>query len=199
MAAWVCPAAPSRSCSPTSRARDAVLAATAAQTVLAQTPVRVRIGVHTGEPALTDEGYVGLDVHRGARICAAAHGGQILVSSTTQDLLDRSVELLDLGAHRLKDLAEPQHLYQVVSAALEQNFTPPRSETAPSNLPRPASPLVGRRDELVELIELVRAGTRLVTLTGPGGTGKTRLRTSRQSSRPARTPPCSRRAAHPCA
>ena len=156
-------------------ARDAVLAATAAQTVLAQTPVRVRIGVHTGEPALTDEGYVGLDVHRGARICAAAHGGQILVSSTTRDLLDGSVELRDLGAHRLKDLAEPQRLYQVVSPALEQNFAPPRSETAPSNLPRPSSPLVGRREEISSLVQLVREGTRLVTLTGPGGAGKTRL------------------------
>jgi predicted ATPase/class 3 adenylate cyclase len=156
-------------------AREAVFAATAAQTALAGTPVRVRIGVHTGEPALTDEGYVGLDVHRGARICAAAHGGQILVSSTTRDLLDGSVELRDLGAHRLKDLAEPQHLYQLVADELEQNFAPPRSETAPSNLPRPSSPLVGRTDEIASLVELVREGTRLVTLTGPGGSGKTRL------------------------
>ena len=152
-------------------ARDAVLAATGAQRALAPTPVRVRIGVHTGEPALTDEGYVGLDVHRGARICAAAHGGQILVSSTTRDLLDGSVELRDLGAHRLKDLAEPQHLYQVVTDKLEQNFAPPRSEAAPSNLPRPSTQLVGRTDEIASLVELVREGTRLVTLTGPGGSG----------------------------
>jgi class 3 adenylate cyclase len=69
-------------------AREAVLAATAAQTALAETPVRVRMGIHTGEPTLTDEGYVGLDVHRGARICAAAHGAQIMVSSTTRELLD---------------------------------------------------------------------------------------------------------------
>ena len=110
-------------------ARDAVLAATAAQTALAETPVRVRMGIHTGEPALTDEGYVGLDVHRGARICAAAHGAQIIVSSTTRELLDGSVELRDLGEHRLKDLAEPQHLYQVVADELEDNFAPPRSET----------------------------------------------------------------------
>ena len=125
-----------------------MLAATTAQTALAETPVRVRMGIHTGEPTLTDEGYVGLDVHRGARICAAAHGGQIIVSSTTRDLLDGSVELRDLGAHRLKDLAEPQHLYQVVAEELEENFAPPRSETAPSNLPRPASPLIGRTDEI---------------------------------------------------
>ena len=110
-------------------ARDAVLAATAAQTALAETPVRVRMGIHTGEPTLTDEGYVGLDVHRGARICAAAHGAQIIVSSTTRDLLDGSVELRDLGEHRLKDLAEAQHLYQVVAEELEENFAPPRSET----------------------------------------------------------------------
>ena len=87
-------------------ARDAVLAATAAQTALAETPVRVRMGIHTGEPTLTDEGYVGIDVHRGARICAAAHGAQVIVSSTTRELLDGSVELRDLGEHRLKDLAE---------------------------------------------------------------------------------------------
>jgi predicted ATPase/class 3 adenylate cyclase len=156
-------------------ARDAVLAATAAQRALAPTPVRVRIGIHTGEPALTDEGYVGLDVHRGARICAAAHGGQILVSSSTRNLLDGSAELRDLGAHRLKDLAEPQQLYQVVAEELEQDFAPPRSETAPSNLPVPASTLIGRGDEIASIVQLVRDGTRLLTLTGPGGTGKTRL------------------------
>jgi predicted ATPase/class 3 adenylate cyclase len=156
-------------------ARDAVLAATAAQRALTQTPVRVRIGVHTGEPALTEEGYVGLDVHRGARICAAAHGGQILVSSTTRDLLDGSVDLRDLGAHRLKDLAEPQQLYQVVAEKLEQDFAPLRSETAPSNLPVPALPLIGRGDEIASVVEFVRDGARLITLTGPGGTGKTRL------------------------
>ena len=156
-------------------ARDAVLAATAAQTALAETPVRVRMGIHTGEPTLTEEGYVGLDVHRGARICAAAHGAQIIVSSTTRELLDGSVELRDLGEHRLKDLAEAQHLYQVVAEELEENFAPLRSESASSNLPRPPSPLIGRTDEIASLVQLVREGTRLVTLTGPGGAGKTRL------------------------
>jgi predicted ATPase/class 3 adenylate cyclase len=156
-------------------ARDAVLAATAAQRALAPTPVRIRIGVHTGEPALTDEGYVGLDVHRGARICAAAHGGQILVSSTTRNLLDGKVELRDLGAHRLKDLAEPQQLYQVVAEELEQDFGPLRTETAPSNLPVPASPLIGRGDEIASVEQLLQDGARLITLTGPGGMGKTRL------------------------
>jgi hypothetical protein len=94
------------------------------------------------------------------------------VSSTTRELLDGSVELRDLGVHRLMDLAEAQHLYQVVASELEDNFTPPRSESAPSNLPRPASPLIGRTDEIASLVRLVREGTRLVTLIGPG---KTRL------------------------
>jgi predicted ATPase len=156
-------------------ARDAVLAATAAQQALAGTPVRVRIGVHTGEPALTEEGYVGLDVHRGARICAAAHGGQIVVSTTTSELLDGSVNLRDLGPHRLKDLSEPQRLYQVLAEGLEQDFPPPRSETVSSTLPRAASRLIGRAAEIAEIVQLVREGSRLVTLCGPGGAGKTRL------------------------
>src|SRR4030095_3238382 len=153
-------------------AREAVLAATAAQTSLAETPVRVRMGIHTGEPTLTDEGYVGLDVHRGARICAAAHGAQVIVSSTTRELLDGSVELRDLGEHRLKDLGEAQHLYQVVAGDLEHDSPPPRSEPAPSNLPRPASPLIGRTDEIASLVQLVRDGARLVTLIRPGGAGQ---------------------------
>ena len=157
------------------RARDAVEAAADAQRSLASTPVRVRMGIHTGEPVLTAEGYVGLDVHRGARVCSAAHGGQIIVSSITHDLLDGSVELHDLGAHRLKDLAQPQRLYQVVGDGLEREFPPPRSDRPPSSLPRPASPLVGRVDDVAAVVALVREGARLVTLTGPGGTGKTRL------------------------
>jgi len=156
-------------------ARVAVQAATEAQRALRGNTVRVRMGIHTGEPALTDEGYVGLDVHRGARICAAGHGGQILVSSITRDLLDGSADLQDLGAHRLKDLAQPQQLYQVVADDLEQSFPPPRSETAPSNLPQPPSPLIGRADEIADVARLVHDGARLITFTGPGGTGKTRL------------------------
>src|SRR5207249_4567621 len=156
-------------------ARDAVGAATDAQRTLRSTPVRVRMGIHTGEPTRTTEGYVGLDVHRGARICAAAHGGQILISSVTHDLLDSGADLRDLGAHRLKDLSQPQHLYQVVAEELEQDFPPPRSETAASQLPRAASPLVGRTEEIAAVSGLVRDGARLVTLCGPGGAGKTRL------------------------
>jgi predicted ATPase/class 3 adenylate cyclase len=156
-------------------AREAVGAAADAQRSLGRTEVRVRMGIHTGEPMLTDEGYVGLDVHRGARICSAAHGGQILVSSVTHDLLDGTVELRDLGPHRLKDLAQPQHLYQLEADGLESAFPPPRSGGRPSALPKAASPLVGRVAEIDELAGLVRDGSRLITLTGPGGTGKTRL------------------------
>jgi predicted ATPase/class 3 adenylate cyclase len=157
------------------RARDAVDAASDAQRSLAPTPVRARMGIHTGEPALTDEGYVGLDVHRGARICSAAHGGQIVVSSITHDLLDGAIELRDLGTHRLKDLVQPQRLYQVVADGLELDFPPPRSDRQPSLLPKPVSSLIGRVEELAAVVGLVRGGARLVTLTGPGGTGKTRL------------------------
>src|SRR5437867_13184755 len=106
-----------------SRAKDALAAAMQAQQALADTPIRVRIGLHTGEPVVTDEGYVGIDVHRAARIAAAGHGGQVLVSQTTRDLLDADAELRDLGEHRLKDLSEPQRLYQLGPA----DFPPLRS------------------------------------------------------------------------
>ena len=106
-------------------------------------PIRVRIGVHTGEPQITDEGYVGLDVHRGARICAAGHGGQVLLSQTTRELVD--VEARDLGEHRLKDLLEPQRLFQLGS----EEF-PPLKTLDWTNLPVQATPLVGREQELAE-------------------------------------------------
>jgi predicted ATPase len=147
------------------RASDAIAAAEQAQRTL-QLPVR--IGIHTGEPLLTEEGYVGIDVHRAARICAAAHGGQVLMSRRTRELVDGEVR--DLGLHRLKDLGEPERLYQLG----EQEFAPLRSLNA-SNLPVQPNPLVGRERELADVTALVRVGTRLVTLTGPGGTGKTRL------------------------
>ena len=95
------------------RATDAVAAAAAAQRELAATPVRVRMGVHTGEPRVAGEGYVGLDVHRAARVMGAGHGGQVLVSETTSRLLGDAFELTDLGEHRLKDLTAPQRLYQL--------------------------------------------------------------------------------------
>ena len=152
------------------RAADAVAAATDGRNALAEGPVRVRMGVHTGEPLVTDEGYVGLDVHRAARIAAAAHGGQIVLSETTRQLCDGDVPLHDLGAHRLKDLTGAQHLYQ-----LGKGEFPPLRTLDATNLPVAASPLVGRQQELDELVALLSNGTRLLTLTGPGGTGKTRL------------------------
>ncbi|MDQ3671947.1 MAG: adenylate/guanylate cyclase domain-containing protein [Actinomycetota bacterium] len=151
------------------RATDAVAAARDAQSALAGGPVRVRIGIHTGEPVVTDEGYVGADVHRAARIMGAGHGGQVVLSETTRQLLDDGGELRDLGDHRLKDLTAPQRLYQ-----LGDGDFPPLRTLFRTNLPIQPSPLVGRERELDEAGELVR-GHRLVTLTGPGGSGKTRL------------------------
>jgi predicted ATPase len=151
------------------RASDALAAAHDAQDGLAGGPIRVRVGIHTGEPQMTPEGYVGLDVHRAARICAAGHGGQVLLSQTTRDLLDARLELHELGAHRLKDLTAPERLYQLGS----KEFPPLRSLNQ-TNLPVQPSPLVGRKRELGEVLGLLRR-SRLLTLTGPGGAGKTRL------------------------
>jgi predicted ATPase len=136
---------------------------------LAHGPIRVRIGVHTGTPSLTDEGYVGLDVHRAARIAAAGHGGQVLLSASTASLVE--AELHDLGEHRLKDLSAPERIYQLGTGG----FAPLRTLYR-SNLPVPATPFLGRGEELAAVSKLVqRREGRLVTLTGPGGTGKTRL------------------------
>ena len=152
------------------RADAAVAAATQARRALAQGPIRVRMGLHTGEPLVTEEGYVGLDVHRAARIAAAAHGGQIVVSETTQRLLGTDVPVRDLGQHRLKDLTDAEHLFQLGDG----DFPPLRTLDA-TNLPVVSIPLVGRGHELDELVALLSNGTRLLTITGPGGTGKTRL------------------------
>jgi predicted ATPase/class 3 adenylate cyclase len=150
-----------------SRAEDAVAAAAEGQAAL-DGPIRVRIGIHTGEPIVTDEGYVGLDVHHAARICAVAHGGQAVISTRTAELLD-GAELRDLGMHRLKDLGEAEKLFQLG----EGEFPPLRSLNA-TNLPAQPGPLIGRDSELEELAERIRA-ERIVTLLGPGGSGKTRL------------------------
>jgi predicted ATPase/class 3 adenylate cyclase/Flp pilus assembly protein TadD len=157
------------------RADDAVLAAAAGQRALDELPLQVRMGLHTGEPAIVGDRYVGLDVHRAARICAAAHGGQIVLSQTTRDLAD--VETRDLGEHRLKDLAQPQRLHQLLAPGLRTEFAPLRTlETRRTNLPLQTTPLVGRITELDELRTLLAdEDVRLVTLTGPGGSGKTRL------------------------
>jgi predicted ATPase/DNA-binding SARP family transcriptional activator len=151
------------------RASDAAAAAADAQRELARGPMRVRMGLHTGEPLLTDAGYVGVDVHRVARIMSAGHGGQALVSHSTRDLLDERFELRDLGAHRLKDLTAPQRLYQLGGGGF-----PPLKTLHQSNLPVQPTSLVGRTRELREVIELL-SHARLVTLTGEGGSGKTRL------------------------
>ena len=151
------------------RAGDAVAAAGAAQAALVDGPVSVRIGVHTGEPVVTEEGYVGLDVHRAARIMGAARGGQVLVSETTASLLDSTENLRDLGEHRLKDLSAPQRLFQLGSGDF-----PPLRTLYRTNLPVQATPIVGREQELEEASELL-CTKRLLTLIGPGGSGKTRL------------------------
>ncbi len=151
-----------------SSARDAVAAAQAAQRALASGPIRVRMGLHTGTPKLVQEGYVGADVHLGARIAAAGHGGQVLLSKATREFVDEKV--FDLGEHQLKDFADPVWLFQVGS----ERF-PPLQTISNTNLPRPASSFVGREREVAEVAALLRDGARLVTLTGPGGSGKTRL------------------------
>jgi predicted ATPase/class 3 adenylate cyclase len=157
-----------------SSAPEALRAAAEIQALLAEGSVRARVGVHTGTPLSTEDGYVGLDVHRAARIAAAAHGGQVVFSSGTRSLVDETQlpdVVRDLGEHRLKDLAAPERLFQLGVAEF-----PPLRSLPRTNLPVPATAFLGRRRELRELIALLQApATRLLTLTGPGGTGKTRL------------------------
>ncbi len=149
-------------------APGALDAAAAALDGLAGGPIQVRMGLHTGTPLLTEEGYVGEDVHKGARIAAAGHGGQVLLSRETREAAD--AEVLDLGEHRLKDFAQPVWIFQLGSDRF-----PPLKTISNTNLPRPASSFVGRDQEIEEVVTLLRDGARLLTLTGPGGSGKTRL------------------------
>jgi predicted ATPase len=149
------------------KATEAVAAAQDGQAALVGGDVRVRMGLHTGEPLLTDEGYVGIDVHLAARICASAHGGQVVVSGATAALVDAVFR--ELGEHRLKDFVAPQRLYQLGLS----DFPPLRTPSATTNLPLQA-PIVGRAHERAEVNLLLR-DHRLITLVGPGGTGKTRL------------------------
>jgi predicted ATPase/class 3 adenylate cyclase len=173
-----------------SRASDAIAAAVTAQRSLAShhwpagAEVRVRIGLHTGEAEIRLDDYVGLDVHRAARICSAGHGGQVLISSSTRELvageLPSDVELRDLGEHRLKDLDRPEHLFQVVTGDMQREFPPlgsvPFLSGGPSGLPPLPNPTIGRESDVRAIADGLSAGhLRLLTLTGPGGVGKTRL------------------------
>src|SRR5436853_798680 len=157
------------------RASDAVAAAEDGQRALADGPLRVRMGIHTGEPRLTEEGYVGLDVHKGARIAAAGHGGQVLLSQATKALVDADVR--DLGPHRLKDLSAPERIFQLEIDGLPSEFPPLRTlEAGLRNLPAPRTSFVGRGDELASIDRMLdESDCRLLTLVGPGGVGKTRL------------------------
>jgi predicted ATPase/class 3 adenylate cyclase len=166
-------------------APDAVAATARAQQALAghswpdDAPVRVRMGLHTGEGRLGGDNYIGIDVHRAARIAASAHGGQVVVSdatrSLTQENLPHGVSLRTLGAHRLKDLATPERLFQLDIAGLPAEFPALRTlDARPNNLPVQLTSFVGREAEIAAIGGLLDRA-RLVTLTGPGGTGKTRL------------------------
>ena len=147
---------------------EALAAAADGQSALSAGPVTVRMGLHTGELRLTGEGYAGRELHRAARIAASGHGGQVVVSAATRALVGG--ELTELGEHRLKDFDEPVPLFQ-----LGQDSFPPLKTISNTNLPRPASSFVGRERERDELVALLGNGTRLLTLSGPGGSGKTRL------------------------
>jgi predicted ATPase/class 3 adenylate cyclase len=141
--------------------------------------LRVRMGLHTGEAPLVGNEYIGLDVHQAARVAGAAHGGQVVISNTTRGLVEGNLKpglrLRDLGAHRLKDLAQPEHLHQLVIEGLQETFPALRAlDATQNNLPTQMTSFVGRGAEVAEGKRLLQ-NTRLLTLTGPGGIGKTRL------------------------
>ena len=167
-------------------ARDAAAAAIAAQRAIATHPwpegvsLRVRMGLHTGEAAIREDGgYVGIDVHRSARICSAGHGSQILLSQATRSLIENELpegaSLQSLGEHRLKDLQHPEQIFQLSHRDLPSDFPPLKSlDDLPNNLPIQLTSFIGRESEIAE-VEGLLAETRFLTLTGSGGCGKTRL------------------------
>jgi class 3 adenylate cyclase len=169
-------------------AQDAVAAALAAQTAvitgsdlpdLAGAPIRIRAGLHTGDAQLRDGDYYGSAVNRAARLMGIGHGGQILLSGITAGLLDgrlpSEASLFDLGKHRLRGLSRPEQVFQLLGAGLPASFPPLRTDDGPpGNLPEELTRFIGREAELVAIKELL-THTRLLTITGPGGTGKTRL------------------------
>ncbi|MGH3039946.1 MAG: ATP-binding protein, partial [Gaiellaceae bacterium] len=157
-------------------AAGAVAAAAEVASGLADGPIQVRVGLHTGTPLVTDEGYIGEDIHLAARLAASGHGGQVLVSAATAALVAPkgsglgAASLLDLGEHRLKDIEQAVAIFQLGDASF-----PPLKTISNTNLPRLPSSFVGRERELEEVLGRIAGGVRLLTLTGPGGTGKTRL------------------------
>jgi class 3 adenylate cyclase len=167
------------------RAADAVTGAAMLQQVLnaepwpAETPLRVRMALHTGDAALRERDYFGAAVNRCARLRAVAHGGQLLLSAATQELvrdsLPEGVSFRDLGEHRLRDLARPERVFQLLHPDLPADFPPLTSlNTLPNNLPQQVTSFIGREKEMAAVRRLLDT-TRLLTLTGSGGTGKTRL------------------------
>jgi predicted ATPase/class 3 adenylate cyclase len=168
------------------KAFDAIAAALEAQRALRAEdwpqgdPLLVRMGIHSGEPMVVDDNYVGIDVHRAARISDAAHGGQVILSESTYARLTpdqkHEISVKDLGAHRLKDLEHPELILQLTPADLPAEFPPLRSLRPPTNVPQQLEPLIGRHDDLQALrSKLLDNKVRLVTVTGPGGIGKTKL------------------------
>jgi class 3 adenylate cyclase len=154
-----------------SSAQAAVTAINEAMSGLDGGPIRIRVGIHTGEPTPDPPKYVGIDVHRAARIMSSAHGVQVVLSRHTADLLDDEMQLKDLGNHHFKDFDAPERIYQ-----LGTSEHPPLKTLYRLTLPVPATPFLGREHEVAQVVALLAdPDTRLLTLTGPGGTGKTRL------------------------